>query len=459
MSQPRTEDILNNLNQSLPFSDEAEMGVLSSILQFPDDRLPEAKNLIPVAAFYHKKNRTVFETLLEMLDRQEPIEIVSITHKLREKCLLEVVGGAVFMSELWTFTAIPSAWGYYLQILEDKHRLRSAIHESAVTILNSFQSGVSETPVGDLLDDAERRISSVRDLSHAGKIETTASQLARVSAKIQDRMDQAGSISLSADERIIIPGLHTGITALDDATNGLCEGHTWVISGGVGDGKTALASQILAFQAENTVPCCYYLTEDSGDDWWTRVIALESRVDLTRILRGELSDLEASAVAKATFSLQKRPIFLRHLPELSDRGLISDMRWMMRKHHIRVFAVDYVQNIELTRIDREREDESLVRLMKRVGALTATKKVTTICLSQLNDDGKLAGAKGIARVANVIFRMKVPPVSGSKENVHNPEAVVRDFTKRDLQFGKARMTGHRGKSLPLSFNGPTQRFS
>jgi hypothetical protein len=91
--EPTAEELLANINRALPFSDEAEKGVLSSLLQDPNERLGESRITLAAAAFYHEANRTIYEKLLEFHDKNLPIDPVMVTNVLRDQNLLDRVGG------------------------------------------------------------------------------------------------------------------------------------------------------------------------------------------------------------------------------------------------------------------------------------------------------------------------------------------------------------------------------
>ena len=138
---PTAEELLASFNRALPFSDEAEKGVLSCLLQDPLERLSDCRVNLPALAFYHDANRTIYEKLLEFYDKNLPIDPVTVTHALREQNLLDKVGGAAAISELFAFVPIPSHFPYYKKIVLDKHILRELIHASSLNIHHAYEHG------------------------------------------------------------------------------------------------------------------------------------------------------------------------------------------------------------------------------------------------------------------------------------------------------------------------------
>jgi replicative DNA helicase len=156
---PSAEELLASFNRALPFSDEAEKGVLSCLLQDPVERLSECRVNLPSLAFYHDANRTIYEKLLEFYDKNLPVDPVTLTHALREQNLLDKVGGAAAISELFAFVPIPSHFPYYKKIVLDKHILRELIHASSLNIHHAYEHGKEQMDenIDTLIDHAEQR--------------------------------------------------------------------------------------------------------------------------------------------------------------------------------------------------------------------------------------------------------------------------------------------------------------
>ena len=156
--EPATEDLLANINRQLPFSDEAEKGVLSCLLQDPAERLAECRVTLPAAAFYHLPSRTVYETLLMCYDKNIPIDVVTLSSIMRDQGLLERVGGSSAISELYTFVPIAAHFSYYKKAILSKYMLRLLIHASSLNIHQAYEHG-KESPDEDvttLVDHAEQ---------------------------------------------------------------------------------------------------------------------------------------------------------------------------------------------------------------------------------------------------------------------------------------------------------------
>ena len=210
-----TEERLARINRALPFSDEAEKGVLSCLMQDPE-RIAEVRAKLPPEAFYHECNRLVFEVMLDMLDKNLPVEPIAITHRLRDQKKLDLIGGGVAVTELYTFVPIPTHYPHYVGILREKWALRQAIDASAQNIDECYAHGSeqSDEDVTAVIGRAEARIfACVQALQASGEYSTGPVLAARGVVDWVDRTQQ------TIANRGKIMGLETGILELDQTVH------------------------------------------------------------------------------------------------------------------------------------------------------------------------------------------------------------------------------------------------
>lgn len=464
--EPEISDLVQGVDVDPPFSPEAESGFISGLLASLELRMDEAIQSVPIEAFYHHVNRLIYETLIAMWKKGDPIDIATLTGRFRELELIDKIGGAGEISRLYSFIPVNAHFEFYRKVLLDKWLLREQIKASLKSVHRciAFGRGHDSREINEVLDECEAETRQVRDKSNAGGFRTIGELCMDAHEDLERQIEVASNLVLDADGRAPIPGLSTGIPALDDMTLGLCEGHPWMILAATSDGKTSLASQIALFSAvesRDPVPVCYYLTESSTNDWLKRAWSYLSGVDLGRIMRGTVIIEEGERVARAVNKLASSRFILRHLPGLTDVALETDMRYMRRKFGARIFVVDYIQRVRLTQRQFGQNDaDALSEFSQRIADATATMKATTLILSQLNDDGKIAKSKAMAWDAEIAFTISRPLKSGQQDKVVGNRILrgERDEKSRDLLFHKARMTGERGNRLTLAFDGARQRF-
>ena len=484
--EPTTEQLLATLGldkASLPFSDEAEKGVISSILQYPDDRIPEAKGLIPVAAFYHVATRTVFEAAVAMYDQSIPLDIGTLTHRLREMKNLDKVGGPAAVSEMFTYTAVSGLWGYFVAILLDKHHLRRQIHADAQNILAAMAHDRTGggIPASTLLDAAEARIRSVRDGTQGGEFRPLSEDLLDVADDIEEQIRKHELLQLSGE--VALPGISTGLAAIDERTGGYCSGHVHLVQASTNDGKTTWAIQQgleLALGPSKT-PFVHYLTEGSKADFLKKLVAHVTRIDLSKILRGNLDQGERRRITAAMVELSASCFILRHKPGMTKREILADMRVLHRKHaKVQksknepgiVFCFDYLQRIKGRERGQEKH-EHIADTSAAITDLTGTLGKTgpgacSIVLSQLaSGDGKTAGNKDVGSDMALEMTISCPPMIDEKtgrpmtKTGRDGQEIIRvmDEDRSLITFGKGRVMRRGGQPVTLAFNGAIQRFS
>lgn len=473
--EPSTEDLLGSIDKSLPFSEEIELAVIAAILEDPDNRIPELKSLIPTAAFYHYKTRTVYELLIEMWEAAAPIDFGTLMHYLRERGQFEKVGGST-VSELFTITMVPGQLGWHIDVLMGKYHLRREIHACAKIISQCQSHGRASLygPVTAILDDAERLVRSVRDGTAAGEFKSTGDWMVELADDIDAQVNRAKTFAL--DGEVAIAGVSTGLTAIDERTNGYCQGHVWYVQAATNDGKTTWAIQqglTLALGASQT-PFSYYLMEGNPRDFWKRCLSHLTRINLGRIFSGELSDEEIQLLSGTMRMLGDSPFHLRHKPGFTKREILTDMRMMHRKHakpdphapHM-VFCIDYLQRVRGAEKFQEKHEhlvETSSMITDFVGGETI--KSCAIILAQLAEDGKTAGSKAVTCDADVAMTVACPPAVDEagrpctkNDKWGNAVVTKKDESRRAITFGKNRVGKRGGVPVMLDFKGEIQRFS
>jgi len=169
--QAGPEELLANMNKALPASDEAEKGLLSSLLQDPAERIQETRLKLPPEAFYHEANRIVYEKLLDYSDKGKPVDVVMMSNELREQGLLERIGGPGGLTELFTFVPVPAHYTHYTQIVWERWLLREQIHACAQGIEDAqlFGRMGEEMGVEGVVAKAEERLFKTLEMAQAQK--------------------------------------------------------------------------------------------------------------------------------------------------------------------------------------------------------------------------------------------------------------------------------------------------
>jgi replicative DNA helicase len=376
---PTAEELLANINRALPFSDEGEKGVLSSLLQDPNERLSESRVSLPAAAFYHEANRTIYEKLLEFYDKNLPIDPVMVTNALRDQGLLDRVGGPAAITELFTFVPSPSHYAHYKKIVLDKYILRQLIHACTLNIHQSYEFGKEQLDddVSTLIDHAEQRVLAVRESTGKQEgLKTLSAHVAEAIDSIQYMLEHPGQLR----------GLSTGYSKLDSLSSGLQGGEMFIIAARPSMGKTSLAMNIVEhISVDCNIPCAVFSLEMSATMLVRRLLVSRAQLSMQDLSRGLLSRAQQEALAKATRELQKTQIFIDETPGLDVLELRAKARRLKKQHNIQMIMIDYLQL--MTSSSRRAKDNRQIEIAEISAGLKGLSKelnVPIVVLAQLN---------------------------------------------------------------------------
>jgi replicative DNA helicase len=376
---PSAEELLATINRALPFSDEAEKGVLSCLLQDPNERLSDCRVTLPALAFYHEANRTIYEKLLECFDKNLPIDPILLTHALREQNLLDKVGGPAAITELFAFLPISAHYPFYKQIVMEKHILRELIHASSLNIHYAYEHGKEELNdnIDTVIDHAEQRVLAVRE--NVGAKEGIKS----LSAHVMDALD---SIQYMMEHPGQLRGLSTGYSKLDSMSSGLQGGEMFVIAARPSMGKTSLAMNIVEHIAVDcNKPCVVFSLEMSATMLVRRLLVSRARLSMQDLSRGLLSRAQQDALYKATRDLQKAQIFIDETPGLDVMEMRAKARRLKKQHNVQMIMIDYLQLVTSgSRRAKDNRQIEIAEISAGIKGLAKELNVPIIVLAQLN---------------------------------------------------------------------------
>jgi len=376
---PSTEELLSGINRSLPFSDEAEKGVISCILQDPNERLSECRTTLSNDAFYHVANRTVYEAMMEFYDRSIPLDVATLTHALREKNLLDKVGGAGAISELFTFIPATAHYPFYKKVLTDKYLLRQVIHACSLNIHEAYEHGREyiDEDISGTLDKAEQRLLAVREAS--GK----SDGIKLMSAHVNEAIDYIEAMLANPGQ---LRGISTGYVQLDKLCAGLQGGEMFVIAARPSMGKTSLAMNLVEHVAvEQKQPVAVFSLEMSASSLVQRLLVARAGINMSSLKRGLLTRADQNALTLAIRDLQEASILIDETPGIDIMELKAKCRRLHRQFGIKMIAIDYLQL--LTSSSRRAKDNRQIEIAEISGGIKAIAKelnVPVIVLAQLN---------------------------------------------------------------------------
>src|SRR5436190_7218870 len=357
-----------------PHSIEAEQGVLGCVLLSPNDKLGETIGAFKAGSevFYDLRHRTIYELLVEMYDKKDAIDLITVQQRLKDRQQLEAVGGLPYLASLPD--AVPSAANldYYQDIVREKYLLRKMIQTCTDVVGRVYEH---EGEVEALLDEVEKDILHISE----SRVETetiTIKDLVRTAIKtIEDYHQRQGALT----------GLGTGFIDFDKMTSGMHGGEMIVIAARPSMGKTSLAMNIAEHVAvDQKLPVGVFSLEMTSESLVLRMLCSRSRVNLRNVREGFLAERDFPKLTGAAGKLANAPLFIDDTPGLSILQLRAKARRMWQQYGIKLFVIDYLQLLHSTARRAENRQQEIADISNGVKALAKELKVPIIVLSQLN---------------------------------------------------------------------------
>ncbi len=361
-------------NKLPPHNLEAEQSVLGSVLLDKDSMLKIA-DIIQAKDFYKKAHRLIYEAMLDLYQSQEPIDVLNISNRLKDKEQIEEVGGISYLTGLVNSIATPAHVTSYAKTVNKKRILRDLISAS----YNIAELGYREDEDTDLLlDEAEKNIFSI-----------TQNSLSKSFGHVKDTLKEAFErIERLHDNDNTLRGVPTGFKKLDNILSGFQNSDLIILAARPSLGKTSFALNIaLNAAVKNKLPIGIFSLEMSREQLVDRFIATEARVDLWKLRTGNLSmDGEYndfSRISDALSVLSDAPIFI----DDSSSPNILQMRTMARRlqaeHGLGMIVVDYLQLIN-PRNPNDSPVNAISEISRSLKGLARELNIPVVALSQLS---------------------------------------------------------------------------
>ncbi|MDB6065267.1 MAG: helicase [Pedosphaera sp.] len=362
------------LDRLPPHSPEAEQGVLGCVLLSPNDCVGECVERFKAGAevFYDLRHQTIFETLVEMYDQRQAIDIITVQQQLKNKQRLEEVGGLAYLNSLPD--AVPSAANlkYYVDIVLEKFILRKMIHTCTEVVGRVYEH---EGDVDGLLDEVERDILRISETRVEGKTDKIKELVKKAISTIEDYHQRQGMLT----------GVGTGFADLDKMTSGLHGGEMIVVAARPSMGKTSLAMNIAEHVAvEEKLPVGVFSLEMTSDSLVLRMLCSRSRVNLRNVREGFLAERDFPKLTGAAGKLASAPLFIDDSSGLSILQLRAKARRMSQQFGIKLFVIDYLQLLHSTARRAENRQQEIADISNGIKSLAKELDVPVIVLSQLN---------------------------------------------------------------------------
>src|SRR5438128_3377699 len=362
-----------DLHRTPPHSVEAEQGVLGSMLISPRETIAECVEKINEEYFYVPAHRTIYDVLVELWNAGQAIDLITFTQVLRDRNLLDAVGGAAFVTTLFTFVPTAANVQYYLDIVRDKHILREIIAAATESVRRAYEE---QDEVNNVLDEVEQRIFAVGEDRFKGQMLSMKEQVMSTLESIEKLFENKGAIT----------GVSTGFRDLDKLTSGLHSSEMIVIAARPSMGKTALAMNIVEHAAiQLKLPVAIFSLEMSAQQLVQRMLCSRSRVNLAKTRDGFLAEADFPKLTHAASKLAEAKIFVDDSAGLTILELRAKARRLKAQQDVQLIIVDYLQLLRSTsRRAQDNRQLEISEISAGIKGLAKELKIPIIVVAQLN---------------------------------------------------------------------------
>ncbi|MCP4426158.1 MAG: replicative DNA helicase [Chloroflexi bacterium] len=361
---------MSSIERLPPHSAEAEEAVLGSLLIDPD-AVFEVSSFLRPAAFYRRQNQWIFEAILDLSERHEPLDLITLTEELRRREQLEEVGGEGYIIGL--INAVPTSinarsYGKLVEAASIRRRMISA----AGTIANLAFDEAEDVDI--VIDRAEQALFSISE-------ERTTRDLTPIKQIARDYLDRIQELHERGDDVIGVP---TGFVDLDRLLGGLNKSDLVIVAARPGMGKTSLQNAMaLTAAVKHGKRVAMFNLEMSGEQLVQRMIAAETRIDSQRLRRGDLHDHEWPIFMEAVGRLSETRIFIDDTPSITPMQLRTKCRRLYAEHGLDMVMIDYLQLMQTERATQNRVQE-ISEISRALKGLARELDVPVLAAAQLS---------------------------------------------------------------------------
>lgn len=354
-----------------PHNIEAEQAVIGAVFLEPEALSAAAESLMP-EDFFRASHQRIFDAMLNLTDRGEPIDLVTVTTSLSNDKKLDEVGGVQYLSDLAGSVPTAANIEYYSKIVEEKSLLRRLIRTATDIVTSGF---ATEEDVEDVLNEAEKNILEVSSRKNSGAFKAIKDVLIDVYDNIEQLHHHDADVT----------GIPTGYRDLDQITSGFQRNDLIIVAARPSVGKTAFALNIAQNVAINTDEnVAIFSLEMGADQLVSRMLCAEGNIDAQRLRTGRLEPDDWSKLTMAMGSLSNAGIYIDDSPGIRVNEIRSKCRRLKQENGLGMILIDYLQLIQGSGNSRENRQQEVSEISRSLKALARELNVPLIALSQLS---------------------------------------------------------------------------
>lgn len=412
-----------------PHNLEAEQSVLGSLL-IDTEAIHKVSDILRAEDFYKDAHTIIYNNIIELTAKHEPIDILSLGNRLKDKHQLEAIGGQSYLASLSTTVPTASHIKHYADIVHKKSILRRIISASNQLNELAFKEDVE---IDKILDTSEKLIFGVSQKYLKNSFMPINTLLEEAFSRIEKMHDQSGQLR----------GIPTGFTALDNLLSGLQKSDLIILAARPSVGKTSLALDIARKAAtEAKIPVGIFSLEMSKDQLIDRLICAEADVNLWKLRTGHLSDKgehdDFSRISQALGTLSEAPIYIDDSAITNIMEIRSKARRLQLEKGLGLLVIDYLQLMEGLKETENRVQEIAV-ITRALKGIARELDIPVLVLSQLSRAAEMGSGPAVPKLAHLRDSGSIEQDADVVMFIYRKKA-DRYFANRDIKPEEERIT-------------------
>ncbi|MGB9711110.1 MAG: replicative DNA helicase [Thermodesulfovibrio sp.] len=415
-----------------PQSLEAEQAVLGAII-LEGESITKVIEILSPEDFYSERHRKIYQAMLELFDKNEPIDLITLTEHLKDKGELEEAGGVGYLGNLTTVVPTAANIKYHARVVRQKALLRALIRACTEIVTKVYEE---PEDAEEMIDYAERLIFEISE-KRTNTSFYHMKDVVKHTFKIIESM---------YEKKAVITGIPSGFKDLDELTSGFQPGDLIIIGGRPGMGKTAFSLNIAQHVGvELGQPVAFFSLEMSKEQIAMRLLSSIAMVNSTSLRKGFISKKDWERITDAAVRLSEAPIYIDDSSQMSVLEIRAKARRLkMEKGSLGLVIIDYLQLMR-SRNSYDVREQEIADISRSLKAMAKELKVPVIALSQLN--------RSVEKTSD-----RRPTLANLRESgAIEQDADVIIFLYRDEVYNR-KNTANKGKAeiiVAKQRNGPT----
>jgi replicative DNA helicase len=361
---------VNVLGRVQPQNIEAEQSVIGCML-LDKEVIPTITKILKPEDFYRQDHREIYEAVMDLFDKAEPVDLITVSEQLKVRGTFDNVGGLEYLTNLATSVLTISNAKHYAKIVEEKSILRKLIRTSS-DIINMGYEASEEVSI--VLDKAEKAIFDILQKRNSQGLLHIKEVLVDTFNRLEELYNQKGYIT----------GIATGFTDLDYKTAGLQNSDLILVAARPAMGKTSFALNIAQYAAlYQNVPTAVFSLEMSKEQLTNRILCSEVMVDSQKMRTGKLEDEDWKKIARALGPLSEAPIYIDDTPGATVMEIRAKCRKLKLEKNLGLVVIDYLQLMQ-GRGRSENRQQEISEISRSLKILAKEINIPVITLSQLS---------------------------------------------------------------------------